>query len=376
MSKKKNRAEPVDSTDYPAGANTALDVYLILQGRKDAGEDVDDELLAEWEQLALEESWDEEDERLESDEEEIMENEKNEVKVVKIYGDGLIEDGDDGGYAVFDQKAEAEKDPRLPEFIPRYLIMSDERCPTCLKSFGKCLCHPRFAPESKSVKDICRRCLLFEKSCICGDAGIFRFNEGYDGSVFQESSGGSYFSTFSKCRHEPTEVAVGPYKIYCASENSIKNPENYDWFVSMNGNLPGGTYFGQSLVMFDCCVQDFRAPDLDSLKETLNLIWHEGLEKGKKIVVFCTGGHGRTGTFVASLIALVEQPEDPIAALRSRYCEHAVEGLEQREAIFKILGRELPEKYAAVSTAKWSGWKNDDKKSEEKKWWKGHLGNI
>jgi protein-tyrosine phosphatase len=59
-------------------------------------------------------------------------------------------------------------------------------------------------------------------------------------------------------------------------------------------------------------------------------------------------GHGRTGTFLASLIALLEDDHttpDPIAAVRERHCEQAVESVAQGEAIFALRGQPLPRKY-------------------------------
>jgi hypothetical protein len=63
------------------------------------------------------------------------------------------------------------------------------------------------------------------------------------------------------------------------------------------------------------------------------------LASGKKVVAFCAGSHGRTGTLLASLIAILE-PEAfyPIAVARKRHCSHAVETREQAEAIDKLRG--------------------------------------
>lgn len=70
------------------------------------------------------------------------------------------------------------------------------------------------------------------------------------------------------------------------------------------------------------------------------------LAQDKKVVIFCYAGHGRTGTAIASLIALLE-PEiyDPINAARTRYCEHAVETEAQARGIFALVRDPLPEYY-------------------------------
>ena len=72
------------------------------------------------------------------------------------------------------------------------------------------------------------------------------------------------------------------------------------------------------------------------------------LQSGHHLLAFCAGGHGRTGTFLASLVALLEDPEetpDPIAAVRERHCSHAVETTAQAEAIFALRNMELPVRY-------------------------------
>ncbi len=51
---------------------------------------------------------------------------------------------------------------------------------------------------------------------------------------------------------------------------------------------------------------------------------------------------------LGSLIALLESAEetpDPIEAVRTRHCHHAVETLAQAEGIFALRGQELPQKY-------------------------------
>ena len=70
------------------------------------------------------------------------------------------------------------------------------------------------------------------------------------------------------------------------------------------------------------------------------------IDFGTIVLCGCTGGHGRTGTLLASLIAVME-PEipDPIAAVRKRYCGSAVETIAQGQAIFDLRGEELPAQY-------------------------------
>ena len=70
------------------------------------------------------------------------------------------------------------------------------------------------------------------------------------------------------------------------------------------------------------------------------------LASGATLMGFCFASQGRTGTFLASLIAILEpEVDDPIAAVRERHCEHAVESVAQAEAIFAIKGIPVPERY-------------------------------
>lgn len=73
------------------------------------------------------------------------------------------------------------------------------------------------------------------------------------------------------------------------------------------------------------------------------------LEQGKKVAMFCLGGHGRTG-YIASLVLGYEGIADPIGYLRSNYCTEAVESTEQVKAIADFMGNpELYKKYRPKS---------------------------
>lgn len=71
----------------------------------------------------------------------------------------------------------------------------------------------------------------------------------------------------------------------------------------------------------------------------------DALKSGRKIGLFCLGGHGRTG-YVAAVILGKLGIEDPILELRQKYCKKAVETNEQVKHISKILDNlSLYEKY-------------------------------
>lgn len=80
----------------------------------------------------------------------------------------------------------------------------------------------------------------------------------------------------------------------------------------------------------------------------------EWIRRGYRVLVCCMGGHGRTGTFIAAMIALAEPGTDPIEAVRARHCNCAVEAKVQAEAIFACRGETLPERWkTAFSGSSW-----------------------
>jgi len=62
------------------------------------------------------------------------------------------------------------------------------------------------------------------------------------------------------------------------------------------------------------------------------------LDRGEKVHVGCIGGHGRTGTFLAALVAYRRVSDDPIAYVRQHYCERAVETSEQAAFLARHFG--------------------------------------
>lgn len=71
---------------------------------------------------------------------------------------------------------------------------------------------------------------------------------------------------------------------------------------------------------------------------------------GKRIAIFCVGGHGRTGYFTSLILGKLGV-DDPIGHLRNNYCSKAVETKDQVSAIAEFLGKpELESKYKVQPT--------------------------
>lgn len=89
--------------------------------------------------------------------------------------------------------------------------------------------------------------------------------------------------------------------------------------------------------------EDMGVPDQLSRKWWVNLLKDIRKLEGN-VAVCCMGGHGRTGTALsclAGLTSLVPRNGDPVAFIRSKYCDNAVETMEQNRYISRITERSV-----------------------------------
>jgi len=159
------------------------------------------------------------------------------------------------------------------------------------------------------------------------------------------------FSLSEKCHHPGLPVKVGPYQIYLGANRSISinTAAEMDYICALNGSMIDDRQdekFGRTFSYISCELPD-RGGVPDVWPEFIQYI--VGLLKAKKkILAYCIGGHGRTGTFGASLISVLEpETPDPIDAIRERHCLKGVESRKQALAIFALRGKKLPPRYRA-----------------------------
>lgn len=93
-------------------------------------------------------------------------------------------------------------------------------------------------------------------------------------------------------------------------------------------------------------IEDYGVLPSDVLEDLVSKIL-DRLGHGKKVGLFCLGGHGRTG-YIASVVLGKLGYDDPIGFLRSHYCSRAVESDTQLQQIAKVL--EKPELVRAYVT--------------------------
>lgn len=148
-----------------------------------------------------------------------------------------------------------------------------------------------------------------------------------------------------QCSHRGEEVRVGPYSIMAGGTRYLQPQDlaHADVIVPLENRIPAAV--GQVVSVLACPWQDYGPPPA-GFEQFLHQQVIPLLQSGKKLLVYCIGSHGRTGSFLASLIAILEpETADPIAAVRERHCHRAVETLAQARAIFALRGEALPEEY-------------------------------
>lgn len=146
------------------------------------------------------------------------------------------------------------------------------------------------------------------------------------------------------CARRPKRVNIGAYQIWAGGRMFFTPADlnGHDLLVPLTQYMCFAA--GQRYQIFALPLEDFGGVRA-GYKQHVEEIARE-LASGKNILVFCDGGLGRTGTLLASLIALMEpETKDPIAAVRERYREFAIETYAQAEAVFALRGQKAPEQY-------------------------------
>lgn len=152
---------------------------------------------------------------------------------------------------------------------------------------------------------------------------------------------------YRPCSHRGNSpVKVGDYSVMAGGEAYMRE-EDYqktDVLITLGNHFATPKDLKAQLIPVPW--EDLRPPPED-LVDTIKTKVVPLLESGKKVMVCCTGSHGRTGTFLAYMINLLEpNVQDPIDEVRRRHCQKAVETLGQASAIFALRGEPLPDQYS------------------------------
>jgi protein-tyrosine phosphatase len=131
-------------------------------------------------------------------------------------------------------------------------------------------------------------------------------------------------------------IKVGPYQVYATGMKYINlglvDLEQFDVLVPLDHEF---RYSGDRKVV-PLIIRDFQPPGPEAAGILEEQVIPE-LEAGKKVLIFCTASHGRTGTVLAGLIALLEPETDgPVAAVRERHCGKSVETRGQAKWVYTL----------------------------------------
>jgi len=147
----------------------------------------------------------------------------------------------------------------------------------------------------------------------------------------------------SACHKNPT-VLFG--KLYLCGLSGWEKlvEEGVEVLVPLD-HLPGGVWeLGfRGEIMYIPILDGYILPE-DVLEHYVNVLIKR-LEEGKRVGVFCIGGHGRTGYLAGALLYTWRDIKDPIAYLRENYCPYAVETNVQVEALMHYTGEPGLSKY-------------------------------
>lgn len=147
-------------------------------------------------------------------------------------------------------------------------------------------------------------------------------------------------SKYKRCYETHPALKIGGHHVFGGSCIDPIHPEA-DIFIGFDHGMKHTAnaypwYNLKTEVRF--IIPDGQAPK--DPKEFRNLIeWSaEQIRAGKIIHAGCIGGHGRTGTYLAALVAHMLEIEDAITYVRQNYCQKAVESTSQVEFLHQHFG--------------------------------------
>lgn len=164
------------------------------------------------------------------------------------------------------------------------------------------------------------------------------------------------------CTHrtdgEDKPVTIGGHTIWAGGGLYLSKEDlgDFDHWINLRAeqtpkNIAFGEYDSTSGIIY-LPIVDYGIVDevnWGTWKMVLDVTYQQ-MTVGITKIVFCAGGHGRTGLFLASLLAMVEpEIDDPVAEIRRRYCQKAVETAEQHAQVMRLLNETRAAPAAATS---------------------------
>lgn len=136
--------------------------------------------------------------------------------------------------------------------------------------------------------------------------------------------------------HPPLPLVVGgdTWSIYGGSCSTpvVLDADIYigfDYMKPKHPRFPWNPVSDSAVLEIAFPITDMNAPsNPDEFKKMITWVCNQ-VRDGKKIHAGCIGGHGRTGTFLAAVVAEIMGEKDAITYVRENYCKKAVESAQQ-----------------------------------------------
>lgn len=170
--------------------------------------------------------------------------------------------------------------------------------------------------------------------------------------------GGGRWTGYTPCQHYRHPCKVGEWEVLASGyfsrpEGDVDPPGagvylDEDWLSPHGGmSVSPGTQWKRIAKWYPAIYAIWRDGSTFPISNVELMIEFvvEHLEAGRSVEIGCQGGHGRTGTFIACLIASVEGlgAYDSIEAVRERHCKDCVETNAQVDLVYNFCNEEPPE---------------------------------
>jgi len=140
-----------------------------------------------------------------------------------------------------------------------------------------------------------------------------------------------------ECHEDPKEVAPALWcgSKWAAEDMALMGLDVLVPLASLDGDIWETGWRGEILYV---PIEDYGVLPQDVLARYARRV-ADLLCDGKRVGVFCVGGHGRAGYFAAAVLGLLYPEIDPVEHLRGYYCEKAVETEGQLRSLAEFLNR-------------------------------------
>jgi protein-tyrosine phosphatase len=144
-----------------------------------------------------------------------------------------------------------------------------------------------------------------------------------------------------RCYESHPKLKIGKGTL-CGGSASWPVVKDADVYVALQSGSTSGKvsdpWDPPKVVEVQYSIQDMHAPtNVSRFKKMITWVCNQ-LHEGKTVHVGCIGGHGRTGTVFAAIVAEALQEKDAIQFVRKHYCKKAVESKEQVKFLMKHYG--------------------------------------